>query len=227
MKKLFIIYLNLLVILATCASCKKEATTIVKGYIYDTSGMPISQAKVAVANKYYKCWKCWILCSGTECGMVDKKELLTTTDKKGYYEVEFLDKEIELNGTNYFVVTAKKEFYATNQDTVYKSGYDIPNTLKLQPQARIRINFIDDINVNIGDFDGIRWDINKDELYSFYTVTNSPKVANVAVDLNKKVVFNWYSYKIDGYKGGVKVFTGQTETITVNEQKNYDVFIRY
>jgi hypothetical protein len=228
MKKLAIVCLSLLVVLTSLFSCKKEDTTIVKGYVRSTSGEPVSQAKITVANKYYTCWKCLLFCSGsTECGMLEKVKKSTVTDKNGYYEVEFLTKEIVSDSKNYFIAMVEKAKFATIADTTYPTDLGAAKTIKIKPQGNIRINFIDDINVNIGDFDGIRWDINKDESYSFYTVTNSPKLVNVAVDLNKKAVFNWYSYKIDGYKGGVKVFTGQTETITVNEQKDYDVFIRY
>jgi hypothetical protein len=228
MKKLAIVYFSLLAVLTFFPSCKKEDTTIVKGYVRSTSGEPVNQAKVTVVHMYYKCWMCLLFCNGTtDCGMLDKVKNSTATDKNGYYEVEFLTKEIEVNSENYFVARVEKEKFVTNVDTIHTADLGAPKTIKIKPQGTVRINFIDDINVNIGAFDGIRWDINKDESYSFYTVANSPKVVNVAVDLNKKIVLNWYSYKIDGYKGGVKVFTGQTETITVNEQKDYDLFIRY
>jgi hypothetical protein len=214
-------------VLASLTSCKED-TTIVKGYVRSTSGEPVSQAKVTVANMYYTCWKCLLFCNGsTECGMFEKVKNSTVTDKNGYYEVEFLTKELDANSTNYFVAIAEKEKFATNRDTLYSADLGASKTIKLKPQGNIRINFIDDINVNIGDFDGIRWDINKDESYSFYTVPNSPKVVNMSVDLDKTIVLNWYSYKIERNIGGVKVFTGKTEIITVNEQKDYDVFIRY
>jgi hypothetical protein len=228
MKKSFVIYLNLIIVLATLVSCQKEATTTVKGYIHDTSGAPISQAKVTVTNKYYDCWKCIMFCNGvTECGMLERKQLLATTDKNGYYEVEFLDKEIELTKKNYFTVFAEKDLYAANRDTVYASGSNTAKTLKLKPQARVRINFIDNLSVNIGDFDGIRWAINKNEVVKVFTVKNSPKVENVSFDLNKSIELDWYSYKIDGYNGGVRAFTGKNQTLKLTEQKDYDVFIEY
>jgi hypothetical protein len=228
MKKSFVIYLNLILLLATLVSCQKEATTTMKGYIYDASGAPISQAKVTVTHENYDCWKCMMFCNGvTECGMLKGKQSLATTDKNGYYEVEFLDKDLELTKKNYFTVLAEKDLYASNRDTVDASGLNAAKTLKLKPQAQVRITFIDNPSVNIGDFDGIRWAINKNEISNVYTVKNSPKVQNVNFDLNKSIELDWFSYKIDGYNGGVRAFTGKNQTLKLTEQKSYDVLIEY
>jgi hypothetical protein len=227
MKKSFVIYLNLILVLATLVSCQKEATTTVKGYIFDASGAPIKQAKVTVTHENYDCWECFLFCSGTKCGMLQGKQLLATTDKNGYYEVEFLDKDLELVKKNYFTVLAEKDLYASNRDTVNTWEFNVAKTLKLKPQAQVRINFIDNPSVNIGDFDGIRWAINKNEVARVFTIPNSPKVQNVNFDLNKSVELDWYSYKIDGYNGGVRAFTGKNQTLKLTEQKSYDVFIEY
>lgn len=224
-KQIWIIAFALVSVLT---SCTKESTTSIKGYVYTTSGAPVNGAKVTVVNKYYTCWKCAFFCgSSTECGMLDKKVISVVTDKNGYYEVDFLTKEIDVNGLSYFTVTAEQERYASKMDTIKIADMNSLKTMKIKPQATIRFNFIDDINVNIGAFDGIYWEINNKQPYGFFTLPNSPKVVSLNFDLGKTVELNWESYKIDGYNGGKTVFTGSTQRITVSEQKDYDLFIRY